>query len=135
MSGRSTFPQGSFRRLFWEEQLKAASQKDPRQMRWHPLIIRWCLNLKLMSSASYHALRSACFVRLPSERTLRDYTHVFKSKSGFQLEVNVALHDESKVEQLPEIKKYCGIILDEMKVKENLVYNKFTGEVVGFVDL
>ena len=42
-----TFPQGSFRRLFWEEQLKAASQKDPRQMRWHPLIIRWCLRWRV----------------------------------------------------------------------------------------
>lgn len=34
------FPTGSFRRLFWEEQLKCA-QGGARQMRWHPTMIRW----------------------------------------------------------------------------------------------
>ena len=38
------FPAGSFRRLFWEEQIKAAKVSDPRQMRWDPMMIRWCLN-------------------------------------------------------------------------------------------
>ena len=46
-----TFPEGSFAGLFWNEQLKAASKKDSRQVRWHPLIIRWCMNLKLISSS------------------------------------------------------------------------------------
>ena len=130
-----TFHQGSFRRLFWEEQLKAASQKDPRQMRWHPLIIRWCLNLKLMSSSSYHAFRTAGFIKLPSERTLYDYSHFYQSKAGFHVELNKQLMKESNVDELSEPKLFCGLILDEMKVKENLVYNKHTGEVVGFVNL
>ena len=42
---------------------------------------------------------------------------------------------ESKVSELSESNKFCGIILDEMKVKEKLVYNKHTGEVVGFIKL
>ena len=37
------YPEGSFRRLFWEEQFKAASLSDSRQMKWHPVIIKWCL--------------------------------------------------------------------------------------------
>ena len=36
---RQSFPNDSFARLFWEQQLHAASLKDPRQMRWQPLII------------------------------------------------------------------------------------------------
>ena len=79
------YPEGSFKRLFWEEQLRAASKKDPRQVRWHPLIIRWCLNLKLKSSSAYHAVLTAGFISLPSERTLRDYSNYFKCKAGFQL--------------------------------------------------
>ena len=98
-------------------------------------MIRWCLNLKLLSSAAYHAMRSAGFIKLPSERTLRDYTHYFRSKTGFQEEVNDQLRKEAKVSDLPEPKKYCGLILDEMKVKENLVYDKYTGGVVGFTNL
>ena len=44
------FPVGSFRRLFWEEQVKAAKLNDARQMRWHLMMIRWCLTLKLLST-------------------------------------------------------------------------------------
>ena len=62
---QDSYPDGSFAKLFWDEQLKAASSSDPRQMRWHPVIIKWCLKLKLLSSSSYHALRTSGF--LPRE--------------------------------------------------------------------
>ena len=132
---KTAFPEGSFRRLFWEQQLDAAKVTDARQVRWHPLLIQWCLNLKLMSSATYHATRTAGFIRLPSERTLRDYTHYFKSRPGFQREVNEQLQKETSPNNLSEQRKYCGILLDEMKIKENLVYDKFTGGVIGFINL
>ena len=70
---RKAYPENSFSRLFWDEQLKAASTKDPRQVRWHPVLIKWCLNLKLLSSSAYHAMRTSGFLKLPSVRTLRDY--------------------------------------------------------------
>ena len=128
-------PKESFSRIFWEQQFSAATSKDSCQVRWHPLMIRWCLNLKLLSSAAYHAMRTAGFIKLPSERTLCDYIHYFRSKTGFQQEVNEQLYKESKVNELPEHQRFCGIVLDEMKVKESLVYDKFTGKVVGFTDL
>ena len=81
------FPEGSFKRLFWDQQAQAASLADTRQMRWHPVMVRWCLNLKLISSGAYHALRSSGFIQLPTERTLNDYTHYIKSRPGFQKEV------------------------------------------------
>jgi hypothetical protein len=65
-----TYPAGSFLRLFWDQQLMALRSKERRQVRWHPMIIKWCLNLKFMSSRAYGALRSV--LSLPSERTLRD---------------------------------------------------------------
>ena len=132
---KASYPEGSFGRLFWVEQLKAVSAGDPRQVRWHPVIIKWCLNLKLMSGAAYHAMRSSGFIKLPSERTLRDYTHYFTSKTGFQDEVNQQLISEVNTLSLPESRKYVGLIVDEMKIKEGLVYNKFAGEVVGFTSL
>ena len=130
-----TYPEGSFARLFWAEQLRAANVKNARQMRWHPLIIRWCLNLKLMSSSSYHAMRTAGFIKLPSERTLRDYSNYFKGKTGYQVEVNHELQRESKVSSLPDCRKYVTVVIDEMKVKENLVYDKHSGEIVGYTAL
>ena len=81
---RKAYPENGFSRLFWDEQLKAASVKDPRQVRWHPILIKWCLNLKLLSSSAYHAMKTSGFLKLPSERTLRDYVHYFSNTPGFQ---------------------------------------------------
>lgn len=38
---RGAYPEGSFARLFWEEQLKVKSLADTRQARWHPCMIKW----------------------------------------------------------------------------------------------
>ena len=38
-----TLPADSFQRIFWE---KATILNNSRSMRWHPLMIRWCLYLK-----------------------------------------------------------------------------------------
>ena len=129
------YPEGTFQNLFWKEQVEASALKDQRQMRWHPLIIRWCLNLKLMSSALYHATRTAGFIKLPSEGTLRDYTHYFKHQAGFQTEIPRQLQKESKVQELPDSKRYCGIVIDEIKICGGLIYDKQTGYITGFCNL
>ena len=77
-------PVGSIRRLFWQQQLQALSGKDSQQIRWHPIMVKWCLNVKLRSSSAYKAIQDSGFIKLPSERTLRDYTHWTKVSSGFQ---------------------------------------------------
>ena len=131
---KSTYPEGSFARLLWEEQLKATTQSSSKHVRWHPTIIKWCLNLKLLSSSTYHALRTSGFLKLPLERTLRDYTHYFDSKPGFQDEVDHQLAEEANLASLPESRKYVAILIDEMKIKEGLVYNKVSEEIVGFIN-
>ena len=78
------FPEGTFHRVFWDQQIENMKKNDPR---WHPLMIKWCLNLKLISSAAYHAMRSSGFITLPSERTLRDYTNYIKCRPGYQEEI------------------------------------------------
>ncbi|SMN01853.1 hypothetical protein SPONN_126 [uncultured Candidatus Thioglobus sp.] len=130
-----TFAEGTFARLFWEQQLKVASVKDCRQARWHPLMIKFCLNIKLMSSAAYHALRTSGFIRLPSERTLRDYTHFFKSSPGIHSDLNEQLKKEAAIESLPESQRYVALLIDEMKIKEDLVYDKYSGHIIGFTSL
>ena len=82
LDGNESFHNGSLKKIFWEQQLKVASVKNKRQIRWHPLIIKWCLSMKLSSSAAYRAMRETGFITLPSEHTLCDYTHIFKAKPG-----------------------------------------------------
>lgn len=37
---------GSIQKIFWQQQVEAASLKNARNMRWHLLMIRWCLYLR-----------------------------------------------------------------------------------------
>ena len=89
----------------------------------------------MISSAAYHAMRTSGFIRLPSERTLRDHTHYFKNQPGFLPELNQQVQKESSIDSLSESKRYVALLIDEMKIKEELVYDKHTGQVVGFTSL
>ena len=130
------YGEGTFRRLFWDQQMQAAKAKNPTQVRWHPMMIKWCLHLKLLSSSAYHAMRSSGFITLPSERTLRDYTRWIESNTGCQPEVTEQLLDELKKVKLPEhLKMHVAVVFDEVKVKEGIVYDKHSCRVLGFVDM
>ena len=129
---RKMNPEQSFRQLFWEQQLQAINAKDVRQVRWHPALIKWCLHLKFKSSSAYHALRSTGVLTLPSERTLRDYTHWIKGEVGFHASVNCQLIKEAKIREKDE---YVTLVFDDMKVREDLVFDKHSCRLVGFVNL
>ena len=69
------FPNSSSRqRLFLEQQLECIKKSDKRGMRWHPSIIRWCLNIRNISQKAYDSIKGSGFISLPSSRTLYDYS-------------------------------------------------------------
>ena len=115
--------------------MQAARQSDSSQMRWHPQVIRWCLHLRLVSGGGYRLLPESGLMRLPSERTLRDYTHYVPPQTGFQNGVPGQLAREAKLDELEDWQKFVCLTYDEMKIKEGLVYNKYTDQLVGFVAL
>lgn len=123
----------SFKQIFWEQQLKAAQlalsskKKDCRSMRWHPLMIRWCLYLCHQSQNAYETAREILY--LPSQRTLRDYTHYCKGDPGFSTAVDEQLICSSYLNSLEEWQKCVIILIDEMHVKKNLVYEKHSGNI------
>ena len=49
----SPFEENSVMNLLWKQQREAASFKKPTSMRWHPIIIRWCLSIYLRSPGIY----------------------------------------------------------------------------------
>lgn len=104
-------------------------------MRWHPLIIKWCLYLHHRSSGAYKTLRESGILSLPSSRTLRDYRHFAPAKAGFSRSYDQQLLDLAEKTQPSELAKHVGILIDEMYVKEGLVYNKNSGALTGFVEL
>ena len=115
--------------------LKAAksSKKDCRGMRWHPLMIRWCLLLRHQSQKAYKNAREV--LAFPSQRTLRDYTHYCEASPGFSADVDEQLARAAALTTLHEWQKCVILLLDEMHIKENLVYEKHSGSLIGFTNL
>ena len=132
-SALEAYPENSFQHIFWEEQKKASGLKDKRSMRWHPMFIRWCLYLRHVSSRAYDVLRQSGCIVLPSQRTLRDYTHYTSAKIGFCEEVDKLL--VSSIDFSVERNRYVGLVVDEVHIRDNLVHDKHDGQLIGFVDL
>lgn len=130
---RDQHSEGSFRHIFWEQQLQAMETKDCRQICRHPALIKWCLHLKFKSTGAYHALRSTGVLTLPSERTLFDYSHWIKDDVGFQTAVNTQLIEEASIKE--EKDKYVVLSFDEMKIREDLVLDKHSCSLLGFTNL
>lgn len=86
-----SYPKDSFRYLFWESQKQAMNYKDSCSMRWDPLMIRWCLYLRHVCGSNYDILLESGVITLPSQRTLRDYTHFTKATAGFSNDVDQQL--------------------------------------------
>ncbi|CAC5363149.1 THAP9 [Mytilus coruscus] len=131
--------ENSSQRLFWTEQMKCMNLQSTKGMRWHPMILRWCLYLRQKSSAAYDALRDSGFITLPSSRTLFDYSHYTRSDNGFLPDVIKVLQEEATKRDMYSTedvwKNYVGILFDEIKIKSDLVYDKHTGELIGYCNL
>ena len=134
----ASFPdENSFQRLFWEQQLKFQKSKKKTGMRWHPMIIKWCLYMRSKSAKCYESMREAGFISLPSSRTLYDYTRCTRAATGFQDDATSMLKDEAKLLGLNNQNwlLYVGLLQDEIRLKSGLVYDRVTGELVGYTDL
>ena len=80
-------------------------------------------------------MRNTGCIHLPSQRTLRDYTYYVKANNGFSSDVDRMLMKAANIESCPTRDKHVLLLLDEMHIKEDLVFDKHSGELIGFVDL
>ena len=65
---------------------------------------------------------------LPSQRTLRDFSHHIPTRVGFHASVDELLLSDAKMDELEDFKKYVV-----MHIKDELVYNK--QKLIRFVNL
>ena len=119
-----------FMALFWQQQLKHF-KKGLRQ--YHPMIIRFCLSVAAKSSAAYDELRKSGVLCLPSQRTLRDYRNAILPRVGFNSSVISEL--KQTVQKFEGHQRFVCISFDEMKISEGLVFDKYNGQLIGFLDL
>ena len=80
------------------------------------------------SSGAYETLRKSGVIALPSSRTLRDYRHLSSTSSpGFSVPADHPLLELIKCAKPSHLARYVIILIDEVYLKEGLVYNKSTG--------
>ena len=70
---------------------------------------------------------------LPSQRTLRDYRHYITPQRGFSDGIVSEL--ENTTRNFSRLEKFVVLSFDEMKIQDDLVWDKNIGELVGFLDL
>ena len=87
MSGADKNNIPPFMKMFWEEQQKYVSLSK-KGVRYHPMIIRYCLALAAKSPPAYDDIRydekrKTGFLVLPSRRRLRDYKNYIRPQQDF----------------------------------------------------
>ena len=125
-----------FMRLFWEQQQKYL-QSSPNNVKYHPMIIRYCLSLASKSAAAYDDIRynektRTGFVILTSSRRLRDYKNYIRPQRGFNKDIVNELLE--KIKHFSDNENFFVMLMDEMKIQENLVWGKHTGDLNDYVD-
>ena len=113
-----------FMKLFWKEQKKYLSinQKDRK---YHLMIIRFCLSLVAKSPSAYDKRRDSNILILPSKGTLRDYKNATWPHPGFNRSV---IDELIKIASSSKGYERCVVLsFDEIKMQENLVFNKYSG--------
>ena len=130
--GKSDMNITPFMDLFWQQQKKLLTRSSTG-VRYHPMVIRYCLSLATKSPACYEELRKSKILVLPSQQTLKDYRNCIRPKAGFQEEVIEELKDLTN--SYFDVQRYIVLLFDEMKIMSNLVFDKVTGELIGYLDL
>lgn len=81
----------------------------------------------------YEHVRRQKILVLPSRTCLRKYTRQYESTFGFNAAVLSGI--AKKTQNMSELERHGGIIIDEMKLAENFAVAGGTGKTDGFIDL
>ena len=74
-------------------------------------------------------------IKLPSGRTLSDYKNFNKPESGWKSQNIQAMKEIFHKACLPNRALIGGLFFDEVKIKEDLVWDPSFWEIIGFTDL
>ena len=98
------------------------------------MIIQFCLSLASKPASGYDDIRydeksGTGILILPSKRRLRDYKNYIRPERSFNK--NIINELKNKIKKFSDYEKFFAILMDEMKIQSNLVWEKHTGELIG----
>ena len=107
-----------------------------KHLRYHPMIIKFCLAIAAKSTIVYEKIwlnqqKVSWTIVLQSQRTLRDYRNYIRPQHGFNPEVVNEL--SSKTQDFSDMECFPLLMFDEMKVREDLVLDKNTGNLLFYI--
>ena len=102
------------------------------------MLISFCLNLVSKSPSAYEEQRynekdGTGFLILPSQRRLGDFRNYIKPQRGINRAVINELVENTKNFTSPE--RNIVLNFDEMKIQYGLVWDKHSGDLIGYDDL
>ncbi|XP_078384471.1 uncharacterized protein LOC144666905 [Oculina patagonica] len=100
---------------FWEQQKRILNTTSKRGYRWHPKIIRLCIDLYCKNPHVLDPLRE--FITLPSNRTIRFYKNKVDEKPGWNDQVLRWCLEAAQERGLKKEDYWGGFLIDEMKIQ------------------
>jgi len=112
------------------------SAKSCSGRRWSKKVIKACLGLWLRSPLAYENIKDSCLFILPSGRQLRRYKKYVPQEPGIHNYMLRWMFESAKQVNLPNEGYFGGLIHDETKIQQDLVWKKsgIAIALVGFVD-
>ena len=90
-------------------------------------MIKWALYLQYQLAGAYETIQN--YTALPSQR---DYSCHTKAHTGFSDAADKQLMSIADVCEIQDWQKCVVLLMDEMHIREDLVYDKPTGALFGF---
>lgn len=97
--------------------------------RYSDEIKKFSLTLNFYSPKAYNFLRP--ILSLPAPSSISNWTSSVKCEPGIFVDVLKNLEEKQNHDRNF---KYCGLVVDAMAIKNNILYDKSTGKYVGFTD-
>lgn len=118
--------------LAFRAALKASKAKSARGKRYESEWLMTCLLLKISSPSAYRLMSKMNLLPLPTSSRLKQIIKGMPCEFGFN-KVSLASIG-AFMQQEQGVRCYGTLILDEMKVRRTVKFNKQTYKVDGFVD-
>ncbi|KAH9366530.1 hypothetical protein HPB48_010316 [Haemaphysalis longicornis] len=117
--------------VFLWDQIVNFKRKKPA---WSEDVVRHCIILRHLSTKAYEHVRTEKLLKLPCRSTLQNYIGSSSFETGFNDLIQARLKVELEKLEVPQ-SRVCSLIVDEMRIKPKLQYNKQRDCFVGHVDM